>query len=146
MSSNPKPTRLEHLVEILVPTQCRCGKPLPEGPRKEVLDEVKARMNEWFGGGSVRVERIEGFWSSDSGTTAEEPVDVIFSNTDTRCRGCKMKIKHKRTKWQDGGHEPEVGQVLPEVLPEPDSARVFSGFAILSNAAFTGYRRSAAGL
>ena len=37
------------------------------------------------------------------------------------------------------------GQVLPEVLPEPDSVRVFSGFAALSDPAFTGYRRSAAG-
>ena len=38
------------------------------------------------------------------------------------------------------------GQVLPKVLPPPCSARVFSGFAALSNPAFAGYRRSSVGL
>ena len=36
--------------------------------------------------------------------------------------------------------------MLPEVLPDPDSDRAFSGFAALSHSAFTGCRRSAAGL
>ncbi len=69
-NNNTQPIELESSVEIYVPTQCRCGKPLPEDIRAEVFEEVKNKMADRFGGGSVLksdlpVERIEGFWSRD---------------------------------------------------------------------------------
>jgi adenine-specific DNA-methyltransferase len=81
------PTTLGHSLEIYIPSQCRCGKPLPEQVRAEILDEVKATMAGWFGGNSAkkvdpRVERIEGSWMLGDGTLAKEPVDVVQSFTD----------------------------------------------------------------
>jgi adenine-specific DNA-methyltransferase len=82
MAKTPAPTNdFDHLVEIFVPTICRCREPLPDARLTEVLDETKAKMSEWFGGGSVKVERIEGFWGGEDGTTVEEPVYLVFSNT-----------------------------------------------------------------
>jgi adenine-specific DNA-methyltransferase len=82
MAKTPAPTNdFDHLVEIFVPTICRCREPLPDARLTEVLDETKAKMSDWFGGGSVKVERIEGFWGGEDGTTVEEPVYLVFSNT-----------------------------------------------------------------
>ena len=88
MATKKEPTQLDHSIEIYVPTQCRCGELLPEDIRAEILEEVKSSMGIWFGGGSVksvkkadvRVEPIEGFWSLASGDTANERVDVVYSN------------------------------------------------------------------
>lgn len=74
------PFELAHCVEIYVPSQCRCGKPLPEDVRKEALEDVVASMGDWFGGGSVKQEKIEGFWRLASGNTAYERVDIVRSN------------------------------------------------------------------
>jgi hypothetical protein len=83
MAKTPAPTNdFDHCVEIFVPTICRCREPLPVARLTEVLDETKAKMSEWFGGGSVKVERIEGFWGGEDGTTVEEPVYLVFSNTN----------------------------------------------------------------
>jgi hypothetical protein len=83
----------EHLVEIFVPTVCRCRKPLPDARLTEVLDETKTKMAEWFGGGSVKVQRIEGFWGGEDGTTVEEPVYLVFSNTNaTKLEGCREDV------------------------------------------------------
>lgn len=83
MAKTPKSSNaFDSLVEIFVPTICRCRQPLPDSRLTEVLDETKAKMSEWFGGGSVKVERIEGFWGGEDGTTVEEPVYLVFSNTD----------------------------------------------------------------
>ena len=86
MPTESIPIQLEHPVEIYVPTQCRCGKPLPEAIRSEALEDVKSNMGEWFGGGSIkkvdiRVERIDGFWASINGDSANEPVDVVYLYT-----------------------------------------------------------------
>jgi hypothetical protein len=82
-----KSTIYTHSLEIYVPTQCRCGKSLPEHARTEILDEIKITMAGWFGGNSAkkvdpRVERIEGSWVLGDGTLAKEPVDVVQSFTD----------------------------------------------------------------
>jgi hypothetical protein len=87
MAKTPAPTTYTHSLEIYVPTQCRCGKPLPEHARTEILDEIKITMAGWFGGNSAkkvdpRVERIEGSWVLGDGTLAKEPVDVVQSFTD----------------------------------------------------------------
>ena len=77
---------LDSLVEIIVPTLCRCREPLPDNCLTEVLDETKAKMSAWFGGGSVRLvnsERMEGFFRSfEDGSIVDEPVYLVFSNTD----------------------------------------------------------------
>lgn len=80
------PDELTQNIEIYVPSQCRCGKPLPEDIRAEALEDVKSTMAAWFGGGSVRkadirVEQIEGFWPLATGETANEQVDVVYSNS-----------------------------------------------------------------
>ena len=71
---------LEHLVEIFVPTICRCREPLPDALITQMLEETKAKMSGWFGGGTVRHDRIVGFWGGEDGTTVEEPVYLVFSN------------------------------------------------------------------
>jgi adenine-specific DNA-methyltransferase len=84
MAAKITPITLDRSVEIYVPTQCRCGKPLPEDIRAEVLEEVKASMYGWFGGVSkkegIRVEKIEGSWPLSSGEMANEQVDVVYAN------------------------------------------------------------------
>jgi hypothetical protein len=87
MAKTPLPTTFTHSLEIYIPTQCRCRKPLPENTRTEILDEIKTTMAGWFGGNSAkkvdpRVERIEGSWVLGDGTLAKEPVDVVQSFTD----------------------------------------------------------------
>lgn len=86
-----KQTILAHSFEIYVPSHCRCGKPLPEDLRAEILGEVKATMASWFGGGSSkkidpRVERIQGIWDSGCGKPDEEFIDVVQSHTDEDTR------------------------------------------------------------
>jgi adenine-specific DNA-methyltransferase len=81
------PTVPAHSFEIYVPSHCRCGKPLPDDLRSEILEEVKATMAGWFGGGSSkkidpRVERIQGIWDSGCGKPDEEFIDVVQSHTD----------------------------------------------------------------
>ena len=73
---------LVHVFELYVPTQCRCKKPLPVDLRAEALAQVKRGMSEWFGGGTVRVERVRGFWELESGELADEAVDVVYSNAN----------------------------------------------------------------
>jgi len=78
------PTILAHSLEIYVPSQCRCGKLLPEAARADVLEEVKTTMSAWFGGASARdnlprVERVEGSYLHQDGDLAKEPVDVVQS-------------------------------------------------------------------
>ena len=74
----------EHCVEIFVPTECRCGKLLPEDIRAEVLEDVKSTMADWFGGGTkanIRDIRVEGFFRLASNEMANEANDVVFCNT-----------------------------------------------------------------
>ena len=54
MTAKAIPTELDRCVEIYVPTECRCGKLLPEEIRDQALEEVKSSMGTWFGGGSVK--------------------------------------------------------------------------------------------
>jgi hypothetical protein len=77
MSNQSKPLQLDHTFELLVPTQCRCGKMLPEYERNEMLDEIKAKMSGWFGGTSTkqagpRVERVEGSFLHEMKRRARE--------------------------------------------------------------------------
>ena len=67
---------------------------------------------------------------------------------DAQCRTGRTRDNRSHAASEGRGRGSDLavnGQVLPEVLPEPDSVRVFSGFAALSDPAFTGYRRSMAG-
>lgn len=52
-----KPHILDHVLEIYIPTQCRCGNLLPEDSRSDILEEVKSTMAGWFGGGSISIYR-----------------------------------------------------------------------------------------
>ncbi|HOH31362.1 MAG TPA: hypothetical protein PLC40_16910 [Candidatus Hydrogenedentes bacterium] len=79
---------LRHLFEFFVPSQCRCGEPLPDDKRQEIVDEAKKRMSTWFGGFTVTEAR--GGWILESGQLAEEPVSIIFSNaTDEAVKNTK---------------------------------------------------------
>ena len=53
MTAKAIPIELDHSFEIVVPTECRCGKLLPEEIRDQVLEEVKSSMGTWFGGGFI---------------------------------------------------------------------------------------------
>lgn len=81
MPQTPKPIELGHVFELFIPTQCRCGKPLPELERGQLLDEVKSTMADWFGGTSTstkpQVDRVEGGYLHDDGDLAKELVDVV---------------------------------------------------------------------
>ena len=87
MAAKIKPVTMEHSLEIYIPTQCRCGKPLPEVSRDQVFEEVKVTMAGWFGGASAksqtpRVARVEGSYLHEGGDLAKEPVDVVQSFAD----------------------------------------------------------------
>ena len=84
-SKENKGISLDHCVEIYVPNLCLDGKQLPEELRGELLKEVKTKFSSWFGGTSrkePRVDRIEGSWLHESGELANEPIDIVYSNTD----------------------------------------------------------------
>ena len=61
---------LDHRVEIRIPSQCVCKKPLPEDDRQQVLTEVATLFGTWFGGGEI--EPKKGIWTLPDGTLAEE--------------------------------------------------------------------------
>ena len=82
-SSNIETTKLEHLVEIYIPTESRCGELLSADLREEVLDEVKTSFCNWFGGSTIDDRPVEGSWTLDHGDLAKEKVDVLFSHTDS---------------------------------------------------------------
>ena len=85
---------LSHLFEIYMPTQCKCGKPLPAELRDEVFKEIMAEFEKWFGGATIKkfpdsldepdaqnrpkVIRARGIWGS-----SEEDVDIIYSNANS---------------------------------------------------------------
>jgi adenine-specific DNA-methyltransferase len=75
----PTPTELPHSFELYMPTQCRCGNPLPAATREDVLAQAKQKMLNWFGGANIRTEPIRGLWPLKSGELAEESNDVICS-------------------------------------------------------------------
>ena len=82
-SSNIETIELEHLVEIYIPTESRCGELLSADLREEVLDEVKTSFCNWFGGSTIDDRPVEGSWTLDHGDLAKEKVDVLFSHTDS---------------------------------------------------------------
>lgn len=73
------PIKLPHSFELYIPTQCRCGQPLPAAERENVFAEAKRKMLDWFGGVNIRNEPIRGLWPLKSGELAEELNDVICS-------------------------------------------------------------------
>ena len=89
-----------------------------------------------------------------SGKPSESRREVIAGRTGARSstvaaqEANSLRVNLLSTPPDAGrlGSDPAVnGQVLPEVLPGPDSVRVFSGFSVPFASVFTGYRRSAAG-
>ena len=85
MSARNACKTLNHVFELYIPTQCRCGRPLPRGSRSETFLEAQQKMGNWFGGGGVgkpRVDPIEGIWSSEDGELVSEDVDVISSGSN----------------------------------------------------------------
>ncbi len=69
---------LKNTVTITVPSQCRCGKPIPEEARKTAYDDTLKKMSTWFGG--CTVYRVEGGYCMETGELAREPVDVVESS------------------------------------------------------------------
>jgi hypothetical protein len=73
------PIKLPHSFELYIPTRCRCRKELPTAARENVLAEATQKMVDWFTGATVRSERLQGVWRSESGELVEERIDVICS-------------------------------------------------------------------
>lgn len=81
----PEPIRAKELVEIFVPSECRCGQPLPEAKRQEVLDEVIDKLTEWFPGATgqktaAEVKKVDGYWKLVDGSRADEKNDLVYAN------------------------------------------------------------------
>jgi hypothetical protein len=75
--------KMNHVFEIYVPSETQSGKPIPNSLRNETLAHVKKMMQEWFGGGtSIKNIPAEGFWALESGETADEEIDVVYSNAN----------------------------------------------------------------
>ncbi|HSV74841.1 MAG TPA: DNA methyltransferase, partial [Chthonomonadales bacterium] len=80
---------LDHEVRLHFPTRCRCGEPLPEGPRS-ALSEAVRHLSEWFGG--VSIVRAQGGWdlpdkrpASGAAAPIEAPVtDRIEASASVR--------------------------------------------------------------
>ena len=84
----PDPIRAKELVEVFVPSECRCGQPLPEAKRKEVLDEVINKLTEWFPGAtgektSAEVKKVDGYWKLVDGSRADEN-DLVYANCNSQ--------------------------------------------------------------
>lgn len=77
MTKNAEPIRLDHRVDLYIPSQCICGGELPEGLRNKVIEEVKSNFDAWFG--SHAEVAIKGDWRLPDGTIAKEEVADIFS-------------------------------------------------------------------
>ena len=81
----PEPIRAKELVEIFVPSECRCGQPLPEAKREKVLNEVIDKLTEWFPGAtgqqtSAEVKKVDGYWKLVDGSRADEKNDLVYAN------------------------------------------------------------------
>jgi hypothetical protein len=81
---------LDHIVEVFVPTKCRCKQELPEDVRRAELERVKKSLFAWFGGGyrdparALPVHRVEGgYVMSETGELVEEANDVVCCNANT---------------------------------------------------------------
>jgi hypothetical protein len=77
MTKAAEPIILDHRVDLYIPSQCICGDPLPEGLRKIVLEEVKSKFDNWFGGHAEIP--IKGDWRLPDGSIAKEEVADLFS-------------------------------------------------------------------
>lgn len=77
MTINVQPIRLDHRVDLYIPSQCICGGMLPEKIRNQMIEEVKQKFDIWFGAHSEIP--IMGDWPLPDGTRAVETVADIFS-------------------------------------------------------------------
>jgi adenine-specific DNA-methyltransferase len=77
MTKAPEPILLDHRVDLYIPSQCLCTSMLPEALRGEVIEDVKTKFDEWFGGHAEIT--IKGDWRLPDGTIAKEEVADIFS-------------------------------------------------------------------
>jgi hypothetical protein len=78
---------LDHIVEVFVPTKCRCKQELPDDARRAELERVKRSLFTWFGGGyrdpgrALPVHRVEGgYVMSGTGELVDEVNDVVCCN------------------------------------------------------------------
>ena len=77
MTKKAEPIMLNHRVDLYIPSQCICTGRLPEGLRKEIIDEVKTKFDTWFGGTSE--SPIMGGWKLPNGEIAKEEIADVFS-------------------------------------------------------------------
>jgi hypothetical protein len=77
MTKNVQTVRLDHRVDLYIPSQCICGGDLPGGLRNKVIEEVKSKFDAWFG--SHTEAAIKGDWRLPDGTIAREEVADIYS-------------------------------------------------------------------
>lgn len=77
MTKAAKPIVLDHRVDLYIPSQCVCGESLPEKLRGRVIEDVKEKFANWFGGHAEI--QIKGDWRLPDGTIAKEEVADIYS-------------------------------------------------------------------
>jgi hypothetical protein len=77
MSKSAEAIKLDHRVDLYIPSQCICGGQLPEELRKKVVGEVYSKFDIWFGSHSEIT--VKGDWRLPDGTIAREEVADIYS-------------------------------------------------------------------
>jgi hypothetical protein len=84
MAIKKKLEELKYPFELYIPTECKCGKPLPTSDRERVKDDAIAKMKKWFGANNFGISHKIGSWDHDDGTPAQEQNDVIHSSTNAQ--------------------------------------------------------------
>lgn len=111
MSESSGPIILENRVDLYVPSQCICGRVIPDEVREPVLTNVKSKFVEWFGRQSELT--IKGDWPLPDGSRAKEEVADIYSF-------CTAAALEK--------HGPEVDHLAVEVANRLTQDRVLRVF------------------
>ena len=80
MMTLPEPSfEFKNKVQILIASECSCGKEIRELDRRIVIDKVIRDMKSWFPGATQIPGGHLGYWTHDDGTPADEPGDTIYS-------------------------------------------------------------------
>ncbi len=76
----PEPSfKHNNKVQILIASECNCGKDIPDSHRKFVIEDVIKKMRSWFNAATKIPGGHFGYWNHDDGTPADEQGDTIYS-------------------------------------------------------------------
>ena len=96
----PEPSfRHNNKVQILIASECKCGKEIPDSHRKFVIEDVIEKMRSWFNAATKIPGGHFGYWNHDDGKPADEQGDTIYSQmSDKELAKHEEDFKHLTAK------------------------------------------------